>query len=333
MRMRVVLAVAVVLLLSYGLVSGWSYARHKAGLALRTAIEGIETVGLPQFEVARETRIIRPAADRRLTIENPTGRVQVLPGGADITAEFTIYARGKDSADAARRAKAIQIEVGPDPDAGHEIRAFVPDDEQWPSGVSVDFTVTVPPQTALTVHVVSADARVTGIAGGVVIRSASGDVSVTDGPGPVTVSTASGDIRVTGARVRTKANASSGDISLSGIAGKMAVHTTSGDISLSQAATQEFDVSSTSGDLSLALTDPLSGVGKAHSLSGDVTVAIPPGSDCRVALTTLSGDISDRLGLSQRRQQRRTMAGILGAGRGSLDMSTTSGDTTLRPAG
>ena len=327
MRMRVVLAVAVVFLLSYGLVSGWSYARRKAGLALRTAIEGIETVGLPQFQVARETRIIRPAADRRLTIENPTGRVQVLPGGADITAEFTIYARGKDSADAARRAEAIQVEVGPDPDAGYAVRAFVPDDEEWPSGV------TVPPQTALTVRVASADARVTGIAGNVVIKSKSGDVQVFDGRGPVTISVTSGDIRVSGAGPGVEASTTSGDISLSDIAGKMAVHTTSGDISLSQAATQEFDVSSTSGDLSLALTDPLSGVGKAHSLSGDVTVAIPPGSDCRVALTTLSGDISDRLGLSQRRQQRRTMAGILGAGRGSLDMSTTSGDITLRPAG
>lgn len=333
MRMRVVLAVAVAFLLSYGLVSGWSYARRKAGLALRTAIEGIETVGLPQFDVARETRIIRPAADRRLTIENPTGRVQVLPGGADITAEFTIYARGKDSADAARRAEAIQIEVGPDPDAGHEIRAFVPDGKQWPSGVSVDFTVTVPPQTALTVHVASADARVTGIAGGVVIKSKSGDVQVFDGRGPVTISVTSGDIRVTGAGPGVEASTTSGDISLSDIAGKMAVHTTSGDISLSQAATQEFDVSSTSGDLSLALTDPLSGVGKAHSLSGDVTVAIPPGSDCRVALTTLSGDISAGLNLSQRLQQGRTMTGLVGAGRGSLDMSTTSGDIALRPAG
>ncbi|MCJ7827225.1 MAG: DUF4097 domain-containing protein, partial [Demequinaceae bacterium] len=241
MRMRIVLAVAVVFLLSYGVVSGWSYAKRRAGLAIRTAIAGIETAGLPQFRVARETRTVRPTGDRRLTIENPAGRVEVLPGGDDITAEFTVYARGEDEDDAARRAEAIQIEVGPDPDAGYTVRAFVPDDEEWPSGVSVDFTVTAPPQTALTVRVASADARVTGIAGGVVVRSASGDVSVMEGPGPVTVSTASGDIRVSGAGPGIEASTTSGDISLSDIAGKMAVHTTSGDISLSQAATQEFD--------------------------------------------------------------------------------------------
>ena len=333
MRMRVVLAVAVVLLLSYGVVSGWSYAKRKAGLALRTAIEGIETVGLPQFEVARETRTIQPAGDRRLTIDNPTGRVEVLPGGADITVEFTIYARGKDSADAARRAEAIQVGISPDTPAGHSIRAHAPERKQWPSGVSVDFKVTVPPQTALTVHVASADARVTGIAGGVVVQSASGDVSVTDGPGPVTVSAASGDIRVTGARARTNADASSGDIYLSDIAGKVTAHTSSGDISLSQAATQEFDASSTSGDLSLTLTAPFSGVGEARTMSGDLVVALPPGSDCRVTATTVSGTISSSLDLSQRLHERRTTSGLVGAGRGSLDMSTTSGDIALRPAG
>jgi hypothetical protein len=326
MRMRVVLAVAVVLLLSYGLVVGWRYAKRNVGLAL-------QTVGLPQFEVARATKTIRPAGDRRLTIENPVGRVEVLPGGADITAEFTIYARGKDQKDAARRVEPIQISISPNTPAGHEIRAFVPDDGEWPSGVSVDFKVTIPPQTALTVRVASADARVTGIAGGVVIKSKSGDVQVFDGRGAVTVSSASGDIRVTGARSRTKADASSGDIYLSDIAGAVAVHASSGDISLSQAATQEFDVSSTSGDISLALTDPFSGVGNARTVSGDLTVALPPGSDCRVTATTVSGDISSSLTLSQRLHEGRTMTGRLGAGRGSLGMSTTSGDIALRPAG
>jgi hypothetical protein len=333
MRMRVVLAVAVVLLLSYGIVSGWRCAKRTAGLALQTAVENIETVGLPQFEVARSRKTIRPAGDRQLTIENPVGRVEALPGGSDITAEFTIYARGKDKADAARRAEAIQVEVGPDPDARHTIRAHAPERKQWPSGVSVDFKVTVPPQTALTVHVASADARVTGIAGGVVVQSASGDVSVADGPGPVTVSTASGDIRVTGARARTEADASSGDIYLSDIAGTVTVSTSSGDISLSQAATQQLDASSASGDICLTLTDPFSGLGKAHSLSGDLTVALPPGSDCRVTATTVSGTISSSLDLGQRLHERRTMSGLLGAGRGSLDMGTTSGDITLRPAG
>jgi DUF4097 and DUF4098 domain-containing protein YvlB len=183
------------------------------------------------------------------------------------------------------------------------------------------------------VSVSSADARVTGISGGVVVESASGDVSVTDGPGPVTASTASNDIRVTGARARTEVNASSGDIYLSDIVGTVSAQTSSGDISLSQAATQQLDASSASGDISLTLTAPFSGVGDVQSASGDLTVALPPGSDCRVRATTVSGTISASVDLRQRLHEGRTMTGRLGAGRGSLDMSATSGDIALHPAG
>jgi DUF4097 and DUF4098 domain-containing protein YvlB len=69
---------------------------------------------------------------------------------------------------------------------------------------------------------------------------------------------------------------------------------------------------------------------RIQSSSGDVDIRFAPGSDVRIDVATTSGDIETRaLGLDNSRQDRRSFAGTLGNGAGTLTVRTTSGDVRL----
>ena len=369
MRARVLLPVIAVLALSYGTILAWGYTKSRARELVANVIDEIKIAAQPRFEVARGTKTIEPAADERLTIENPAGHVEVLPGGPDISAEYVIYARGEDKAEASRRAAGIEVRTGRDPAVGNKIWVDVPEGKRT-SGVSIDFVVTVPPKTALRVDVASADVRAKGIEGGITVHSASGDISVAGSPAPVNISTASGDIWVTGAHAQVDVRASSGDVFFNDVTGSVAartasgdihiqdsrsghltaaaasgdidlrgssgheltVTTASGDIDIRDVGAEELTAAAASGDITVWLATPFSATMEARSKSGDVTVALPSGSDCRVRATTASGNISSRLNLSDCSLQKRSISGRLGAGRGSVEVSTASGDIELLPA-
>lgn len=106
MRWRVFGAVVFAFACSYGLLWGFGYARARLCQVIEDVAEQIEVACQPRFEVARGTRVLAAGEEKRLRIENVAGRVEVVPRGPDTVAEYVIYARGEDEADARRRAAA-----------------------------------------------------------------------------------------------------------------------------------------------------------------------------------------------------------------------------------
>jgi hypothetical protein len=303
MRWRVVAAVLFALACSYGILWGFGYATARLGEILDAALGG-----QPRFEVSRGTLTLPAGEEKRLRVETVAGEVEVLPGGPDTVAEYVVYARGEDEADARLRARAVEAGCGGNDASGNFISAKAAQGKRWPPGVSVKLAVRTPPDRDLSVKVVSADVSVQGIEGPIDASAVSGDVSVRDSVRPVAAHTVSGDIRVDDA------------------AGAVDARTTSGDVVLTALLADQIDAHTVSGDIRIESALPFSGRLESKSVSGDVRVALPGGSDCEVHAKTVSGDIRGGPWSEVSRGRAGTR---LGAGAGSVNISATSGDIHL----
>lgn len=129
---------------------------------------------------------------------------------------------------------------------------------------------------ALSVATASGDVEVDVVAGGVNVKGASSDFSARE-VGPVNIQTASGDIDISVAK------------------GPVNVTSVSGDISIGEAY-DNVNANSVSGDQDHGAV--MQGNVAAHSVSGDVTIAVRRGSRVYLDCTTVSGDTSSELEMS-----------------------------------
>lgn len=124
---------------------------------------------------------------------------------------------------------------------------------------SVNYVVSMPPDTAIRAQLRRGDVSVSGVAGPVTISTSSGDVDATDLSGAVSLQTDSGDIMaddVGGRGVRLK--------------------TGSGDVTATRVHAARVSAETGSGSVSLAFTTAPAAV-LADTGSGDATVAVPRG--------------------------------------------------------
>ena len=108
------------------------------------------------------------------------------------------------------------------------------------------------------------------------VKSASSDFSARE-VGPTSIQTASGDIDIEVAR------------------GPLNITSVSGDISIGEAY-DNVNANSVSGDQDHRAV--MTGVVAAHSVSGDITVAVRRGSNAFLECTTVSGDTSSELSMT-----------------------------------
>jgi DUF4097 and DUF4098 domain-containing protein YvlB len=177
------------------------------------------------------------------------------------------------------------------------------------------------------VRSVSGNITLNGTRGMLDVHSTSGDIRV-DGAALGNVQTVSGDIRLRGARGDMRVQSTSGDITAEGSGGTVEAHTVSGNMTLSGLALRE--ATSTSGDIRIHPTG-FSGAVRLVTVSGDITVRMPPGVNADLSMETVSGDLINRSGQSLTATQisRRRIAGRIGSGGNSFQVRTTSGDVVL----
>ncbi|MDH4179433.1 MAG: DUF4097 domain-containing protein [Armatimonadota bacterium] len=332
MRWRVFGAVVFAFACSYAILWSFGYARARLGEAIEEIAEQIEVGCQPRFEVKRATLTLPAGEEKPLRIENLAGRVEVMPGGPDTVAEYVIHARGENEADARRRAEPVEVHSAREAGWGDKIWVALKKGKRWPPHVSVELVVKTPPERVLSIRVISADINVAGIHGGIKAEATSGDVRITgSGSGRVVASSTSGDLHVEDADGPVEACATGGSISLAGLRGPATAATvTSGDLWLSRVQSKEVSLNSSSGDISIGVTRPFSERLESHSVSGSVGLTLPASSNCEVHAKTVSGTISGKPWQEISRGQARTR---LGAGVGSVEISTVSGDIRLNTKG
>jgi hypothetical protein len=178
---------------------------------------------------------------------------------------------------------------------------------------SVEVSVAVPQDTAVSVGVVGAGLVVSGLTGPATVRGVHGDVTLTGLAGRTTVETVSGGV---------EAQALSGDLKFS---------TVSGDLTVVDGSGSRVKADSVSGSMALDL-DPRGAADVAlATVSGEIAVRIPDPGDARVDANTSSGQVScafDEVRVSGQFGAKK-LSGVIGTGGARLRASTVSGSIAV----
>ncbi len=185
---------------------------------------------------------------------------------------------------------------------------------------SLDFEVTVPPQTELRVQVSSGDITAEGVGGPMSLTASSGDITTDGGSGQVTLTT------------------SSGDITASNISGQLTLSTRSGDVkAIDAAASGNSSFETSSGAITYEGTLADGGSYGFHTGSGDIDLTLPGNAIFHIEASTQSGDISsDFPGVAIQRINSGGLANgstgqpPAGATIAQISAHTNSGDIDLR---
>lgn len=220
-----------------------------------------------------------------------------------------------------------------------------------------DFRVELPAGVGIKVKDGIGQIDSTGVRGAQNLDISTGAVAVTDSAGEVAVDTGSGDVRITRQQGDVQVDTGSGDVYLEKVsAAKIDVDTGSGDIDMKESS-GALNCDTGSGDIvgsaltlgsaiyadtgsgDVSLSGDFSAVGKItiDTGSGDVTLEASPATaapQVRMAVSTGSGEISLDLPASRvTHSSHGDIRAEIGKATGTAEISTGSGDVTLRGKG
>jgi DUF4097 and DUF4098 domain-containing protein YvlB len=258
----------------------------------------------------------------RVVIVNPCDLVDLTTDGGDTTS-VELLARGTDGESLADETTVTNAEG----DGTNVVTVMLPSPRSIrrrsgldvrisaPAGVDVVVTTNGSENTLLSLARGSqGDIRLHGTVGDVDIALPRGDVSAQTVNGSLTVKTASGDLSADVVNGTVKVRSVSGDVSINEVNDDASLAVVSGDVSLATAK-RSVDVTSVSGDV--LLVDAHSGASckstsgdvivrrawsgnvRVATVSGDLTVGVPPGRGVSVEARSMSGELSSEIDLDE----------------------------------
>lgn len=301
---------------------------NKGVESLKTSFEQIKA-GNFDFNnwYSTETKVVELplefSEEKTLRIENPVGNVRITGGAASGFAKATAKVRGGDDIDAKVKADEYTLIIE---ESEHEVLIRQPDI----AGTSVDLEISIAGKCAVDVRTGSGDVRIENTQKGCRLQTNSGDTFLKGLNGPVDVTCQSGDLRIENSTTTMLTiESTSGDISLFDVKGMIRARSASGNVSLKECAGKSVSVESVSGDVSLDLVEPITGSVNVRNVNGSATITVPDGSDCRVSLSTLRGNVHSAIQLDEEAKTEMHLTGKLGEGNGTLDVSAVNGNVSL----
>jgi hypothetical protein len=339
------------LLASVAPAAGHAQERYAIGgehVAIYNLAGEVEVVGTSAGQVTVEVRrggadsdelrveVGRVGATQALRVLYPSRRIVYRPGvrswfGARSTTQLNVRDDGTWGGEG-ESGRSVRISGGGSGMEAHaDLRVGVP------RGQRVDLFIGVGRVTAENVdgrvHLRTSSGRVgaAGMAGALDIRSGSGQIQVDGMAGPLAVRTGSGAIHVTGVEgdsvsIRT----GSGRVTADAVAARLLrVRTGSGAVRLRQSAGRDVHVHTGSGSVTAELVGVVDTV-RVRTGSGGVALHLSEGVDATVGIRTGSGRIETDFPILVRTQARRELSGVIGEGRGTIQVNTGSGSVRLR---
>jgi DUF4097 and DUF4098 domain-containing protein YvlB len=132
--------------------------------------------------------------------------------------------------------------------------------------------------------------------------------------------------------MRLSAGSVSGDVAVTGAEGDVRVSSVSGDVEALRLRASSVRATSVSGDVRVSI-DALTGDGSLRftSVSGDVVAELPQSLNADVSMRTVSGSLDTEFPITLNgRMRRNSLEARIGQGGRELDVTTVSGDVTLR---
>ncbi len=287
--------------------------------------DGKINFGFFETESRRLEQPLLVPAGKVLRIESASGDIKVntgMPGEGKVVA--TAMFRGDDREHLRAKAEVFALVVE---ESDHYVMIRQPDQ----SGLSVDFEITLPEAVPVEIKGTSGDIQISGAKGANRINAASGDITLTKIHGSLEIDTASGDVTLSDSELSmlTLEN-KSGDVKLTNVHGAITIRTASGDVKLEKCGGKSLAVDGVSGDMVIDLDQPLNGAANLRTVNGLISIEIPGGSNCRMQLSAVRGEVMCSVPLEEEARQERRITGRVGDGSGSLDASAVNGDIHVR---
>jgi hypothetical protein len=168
----------------------------------------------------------------------------------------------------------------------------VPEKVRVRGNPALDLRVGLPEGSRVTADTASADLLCSGELGGLRVKTASGDVNAGRVRGDVALSTASGDVRLADATGDVRVESASGDVVIERADGEIIVKTASGGVIVGEAG-HSVTAGTANGDV--RVDSIMTGLVDISSMSGDITLAVVPGATVYLDISTLSGRVSSEL--------------------------------------
>jgi DUF4097 and DUF4098 domain-containing protein YvlB len=198
--------------------------------------------------------------------------------------------------------------------------------------ISINFEISVPPDTTVRTHTGSGDQRIEGLKSTVDLEAGSGDLQLRDLNGGVRLHTGSGDVTARNMAGAFTAETGSGDIDFEqNGAGNVEVHAGSGNIEI-HAMQGALRAEAGSGDLSI--DGRQTGPWEVRTGSGNVELRLPGDSAFDLEATTSSGSLTVDHPVTMTVQgdverSRRSVKGHVRGGGPPLTVHTGSGDIRI----
>jgi DUF4097 and DUF4098 domain-containing protein YvlB len=230
---------------------------------------------------------------------------------------------------------------------GNTIRIGRIEDRDLTRNISIDYDVTVPPQTRLNSHTGSGDQTISGLQLPMTAKTGSGNVTVDRMSAETRVSSGSGDLKINSVKGILYADTGSGNIHADDIAGDVFANTGSGDVDIRQSAGGSVKAQTGSGNINLhgvmggLRADAGSGNIQAEGEptsdwrlgagSGNITLKVPTQASFNIDARTSSGTLrlNNHQVTTQGTLARNHIQGKVGNGGVLLDLHTGSGDIEL----
>lgn len=289
-----------------------------------------------QNDTERRNFTIGPSGE--LDLENISGNIQVQAGpGRELIIEIRRHARGRTEADARTGLTRVRVETV---QRGNRVtaRTQYPNERQSSYGVSVDYIVTAPAGTRVTVNTLSGDVSVSGIQGETSATSLSGDMTAVDVPRLVSAKTTSGDVTLRNVGEdggQVSAATTSGSVEGTGLRGRrLDLSSVSGDVTVRDVQAGDVKLGSISGDLIFDGRLQTAGRYTFTSHSGDVRLAIDERTGFTLEASTQSGTTRTDIPLQvtrfgEGRRASRQLRGTFGDGAAVVSATSFSGDIVI----
>ncbi len=273
------------------------------------------------------TRDLKVTGQVDLDIETGSGDIHVHPGTGDtvhIVGRISVSEGFFSDENADQRVKYIE-QNPPIRQNGNNIRI----DYVNIRNLSIDYEITVPPETAVRTHSGSGDQTIEGTRGNIDLESGSGDMRLARLTGDLHFQTGSGNIRAREISGPARAKAGSGDIEIdergagdidirtgsgnitvTGINGGFHAEAGSGDIRGDGVAKSMWSIRTGSGNVNLRLPSDAAFDVDVSSSSGSVTMGHP-------VTTTIQGRVQE---------SRKSVVGKVRGGGPTVSVHTGSGD-------
>jgi DUF4097 and DUF4098 domain-containing protein YvlB len=226
-----------------------------------------------------------PAAEPiSLEARLPSGSITVRAEPVT-TATVTLTSRSGKRGDELIAATTVEFDAG-------TLAVHVPDRVRVLSSTPLDLVVQLPNVSSCMLNAASADVRCSGQLGSLDVRTASGDIFAERVSGQASINTASGDIELDEAGEAIRVTTASGDTSIGRAGGELTVNSASGDLAIGVAAGSA-KIRSASGDVKIDCMT--AGRGEVTTVSGDVSIAVPAGIGVYLDLSAMTGDVRSDL--------------------------------------